>query len=123
MYSPTLYGMADLKVGIARIRPREVKKRLGGRGCPKCGSHHTDSLRTRDGTVAAQFCYKCEYRWLPCTKGCRGYRLDMRAKGGPAIIGCRGCEVPDEVARQWPEAYRAMAKALDDRKSEDLPQP
>lgn len=102
------------------VRKRDVTKRIGGRGCPSCGGHNTDSLRTRDGSIAAQFCYNCEFKWLPCSPGCRGYSLEMDTPAGPMIRGCVGCKVPDTVARTWPEAYRAMARVLDARKLEGL---
>lgn len=96
-------------------------KRIGGRGCPRCGSHDTAGMRLRDGTLGAQWCYTCEQRWLPCKLAyCRGYKLDLDAKTGPVIYGCHECGVPDAVARRWPEPYRAMAKALDGKKFDRL---
>jgi hypothetical protein len=44
----------------------------------------------------------------------------VRAKGGPEIIGCRECKVPDKIARLWPEAWRAMANRLAVDKLEQL---
>ncbi len=85
----------------------ETGTRIGGRGCPECGSHNTEGLSGK----GAHWCMDCEHRWLPCTPGCRGYRLDIRAKE-PAIIGCPDCQVPDAIARRWPEAWRAMANRL-----------
>jgi len=57
---------------------------------------------------------------MPCSPGCRGYRLDVHAKGGPQIVGCSGCGVPDEIARLWPEAWRAMANRITSKKLEAL---
>jgi hypothetical protein len=86
--------------------------RMGGRGCPSCGSHDTEGL----GKGGAQWCLTCNHRWAPCTPGCRGYRLDIRASDGPVIIGCKDCGVPDRFARVWPEAWRAMANRLSEKK-------
>jgi len=91
-------------------------KRIGGRGCPACGSHDTEALTT----AGAQWCVTCHHRWIPCSAGCRGYRMDMRAPEGPMIIGCKDCGVPDKVARMWPEAYRTMMYRLSGKKLESL---
>lgn len=90
--------------------PMSVKAgtRIGGRGCPSCGSHDTEGI----GKGGAHWCHTCNHRWLPCTPGCRGYRLDPHAKGGPEIVGCAQCGVSNKMARLWPEAWRAMAHRL-----------
>lgn len=93
-----------------------VKKRIGGRGCPGCGSHNTENLTT----AGVQWCVTCHHRWIPCTTGCRGYRLDLHAPDGPQIIGCRECGVPDKIARQWPEAWRLGMYRLAGKKLEAL---
>lgn len=85
----------------------------GGRGCPNCGSHNTENL----GRGAYQWCHDCNHRWVPCAPGCRGYRLDMQE---PKIIGCPDCGVPDNVARFWPEAWRAVANKLALSKRDEL---
>lgn len=90
--------------------------RIGGRGCPTCGSHDTEGI----GKGGVQWCHACNHRWQPCAPGCRGYRLDIRATDGPAIIGCSECGVPDTTARRWPEAWRAMAHRLTADKMEQL---
>jgi hypothetical protein len=95
-------------------------KKMGGRGCPKCGGFNTDRLsKTKRGL---NVCYECEHRWVPCSDGCRGFVLDTERKSGPAIMGCRYCEVPDAIARTWPNAWRAMARILDDWKRATLPE-
>jgi hypothetical protein len=91
-------------------------KRIGGRGCPACGSHDTEGL----GRSGAQWCNTCAHRWLPCSPGCRGYRLYFDDEKVPYIAGCEDCGVPDKVARQWPEAWRAMAHRLDSKKLEAI---
>lgn len=93
-----------------------VGKRKGGRGCPKCGSHDTESF-SRGGSV--NWCNSCDHRWKPCKAGCRGYRLDEDSPE-PLIFGCPDCGVPDLIARRWPEAWRAMAGRLDDEKQAKL---
>lgn len=99
----------------------DESKRIGGRGCPRCGSHDTAGMRLRNGTLGAQWCYTCEQRWLPCTIAyCRGYKLAVDDTKGPMIYGCAECGVPDYIARRWPETYRAMAKLLDGKKFERL---
>lgn len=90
--------------------------RIGGRGCPTCGSHDTEGF----GRGGAQWCHSCDHRWTPCTPGCRGYRLDLRVRSGPEITGCPECGVPDKVARRWPEAWRAMANRLGVEKMEAI---
>lgn len=40
----------------------------------------------------------------------------------PAIKGCKDCGVTDEIARWWPEAYRALATRLSAAKNEELGQ-
>lgn len=86
--------------------------RIGGRGCPRCGSHDTESLARR-GVWA---CLTCGGHWTPCSTACRGWLCDIHAPEGPAIVGCAECGVPDRVARTWPEAWRDLAKHLDGRK-------
>lgn len=86
--------------------------RMGGRGCPGCGSHDTEGL----GKGGAQWCHTCNHRWMPCTPGCRGYRLDVHDKDGPKLIGCKDCGVADKLVQFWPEAWRAMANRLGSRK-------
>ena len=81
--------------------------RKGGRGCPSCGSHDTEGLER-----GIHWCMTCNHRWMPCTPGCRGYRLDMHAPEGPIVIGCAECGVPNKTARFWPEAHRALANRL-----------
>ena len=90
--------------------------RVGGRGCPSCGSHNTEGL----GRGAVQWCHTCDHRWQPCSPGCKGYEFELDLPDGPQIIGCVKCGVPDRIARQWPEAYRAIAKLLDGRKLEAI---
>lgn len=92
-------------------------KRVGGRGCPACGSHNTERLARSAAGIGAQWCRDCRNRWQPCEPHCRGYRFDLSNKHtGPAIIGCPNCGVPDPIARTWPEAYRAAARELDGAK-------
>jgi hypothetical protein len=96
--------------------------RIGGRGCPSCGGHITDSMAGHGQHVS--WCAWCGHRWVPCVPGCRGYRLDVHATDGPVITGCRECGVPDVIARRWPEAWRAMANRLSPQKMlgvEDTP--
>lgn len=88
-----------------------VRKRIGGRGCPGCGSHDTENV-SRDGMT---WCNTCQHRWVPCVPGCRGYGLDLESTP-PEIRGCVKCGVPDAIARCWPEAWRLMALRLDGRK-------
>ncbi len=90
-------------------------KRLGGRGCPSCGTHDTEGLG-RAGTV--HWCNGCGHKWFPCTPGCRGYALDVNSKAGPQVIGCADCGVPDRIARHWPESHRALANRLDGKRLE-----
>jgi hypothetical protein len=82
--------------------------KIGGRGCPRCGSHNTDGFQ-RSGV---QRCGTCEFKWTPCERTCRGWKLSMRDVEGPCVIGCRNCGVPNRVARTWPEAYNALAREL-----------
>lgn len=90
-----------------------VAKRIGGRGCPSCGSHDTEGL----GKTGAQWCISCSHRWIPCSYHCRGYRLDVDSNPEhPCIKGCPDCGVPDRIAWKWPEAWRAMALQLDSNK-------
>ncbi len=94
---------------------RVVTKRIGGRGCPSCGSHNTSGL----GKGQAQWCDTCNFRWVPCSPGCRGYDClipSVNEDFEPQILGCEGCGVPNEIARKWPEAWRAVAKRLDGQK-------
>lgn len=99
-------------------------KRIGGRGCPECGSHDTERLVRSSTGEGAQWCRACRHRWVPCSSGCRGYRFDTtNAHTGPAIIGCPDCGVPDPIARTWPEAYRAAARTLDAGKQAALDSP
>jgi hypothetical protein len=88
--------------------------RIGGRGCPGCGSHNTQGL-TRAG---AQWCNTCNHKWVPCTTTCRGWVLDLRHPDGPTVFGCERCGVPTRVARTWPEVWRDLAYKLDGRKLE-----
>lgn len=90
--------------------------RIGGRGCPQCGSHDTEGL----GRGGVQWCHSCDHRWFPCSPGCRGYRLEVDPNADPRIIGCPGCGVPDGIARLWPESWRAMAYRLDGKKLDSL---
>ncbi len=94
-----------------------VKKRIGSRGCPNCGSHNTEGVKAQ----GVYWCVVCRHRWSPCSNHCRGYTLEM--KPNPAIRGCPGCGVPDRVAAYWPEAYRAMARELDVVKAASLGAP
>jgi hypothetical protein len=82
--------------------------RIGGRGCPQCGSHNTQGF-TRGG---AQWCFSCNNKWVPCQRTCRGWRLDMHHPDGPSVIGCVDCGVPHRIARTWPEAHNALARQL-----------
>lgn len=65
-----------------------------------------------------QVCDACDYRWIPCgDQYCRGYRV--RLDGVPSIIGCPDCDkehggVRDDIVQWWPEAWRAVARKLDD---------
>lgn len=85
----------------------EPKKRIGSRGCPACGSHNTEGVKS----AGVYWCITCRHRWEPHAPHCRGYVLEM--KPVPQIKGCSACGVPDKIARWWPEAYRAMARELD----------
>ena len=97
-------------------RPSRAGKRIGGKGCPSCGSHDTDFLRA-SGT---QWCSACDHKWTPCgTPYCKGFEVDVSGEF-PTIRGCRSCGVPDRIARWWPEAYRAVYKALGGKKLEEL---
>ena len=88
--------------------------RIGGRGCPNCGSHATQGL----SRAGAWWCETCDHRWVPCLPNCRGWEYDMRHPDGPLVIGCVACGVPNRVARTWPEAWRELAKKLDGHKLE-----
>jgi len=99
---------------VTRTAKTKERGRIGGRGCPGCGSHDTDGFPK----TGVAFCHTCSHRWQVCRPGCRGYALNVEAKGGPAIEGCGDCGVPDRIARLWPEAWRAMAKRLDAAKLE-----
>lgn len=94
--------------------------RMGGRGCPRCGSHNTWGL----GRSGVQVCDACDYRWAPCSDNyCRGYRIEM--KPIPSITGCPDCDadhggVPDHVVQFWPEAWRAIARHLDEHKMDPV---
>ena len=94
--------------------PKE-KKRIGGRGCPNCGSHNTEAAGRTGGV---HWCVSCRHRWAPCKPMCRGYRLAFDPL--PRIQGCPDCRVPDTIAVTWPEAYRAMANELDRSKKLQL---
>lgn len=83
-------------------------QRIGGRGCPSCGSHDTEGL-TNSG---AQWCMTCNHRWVPCARHCRGYSIEYDHPDGPKIRGCKECGVPDKIARWWPEAYRMIGVEL-----------
>lgn len=101
--------------------PVESGTKMGGRGCPNCGGHNTEGVgRTSDGKPGVKWCITCRHRWHPCEASCRGYRLNMKGKEGPMIIGCPKCGVPDRFARSWPEAYRAMANELQKLKALSL---
>ena len=91
---------------------KAVEKRIGGRGCPSCGSHDTEGL-SRTG---AQWCQTCNHRWTPCSAHCRGYRLNFDGDI-PTIDGCKDCGVPNKIARWWPESYRAMSLKLAELRS------
>jgi hypothetical protein len=92
------------------------RTRIGGRGCPRCGSH--DSKSTKH---TASRCNACGHEWTPCVPGCRGYRLDVpEAPGKPRILGCSACGVPDHIAGRWPEAWRAMAHRLTPGKIDEV---
>jgi hypothetical protein len=93
---------------------RKPGVKIGGRGCPTCGSHDTISV----GRSGLQMCITCDYRWFPCSPGCRGYDLDVGT--APRILGCTRCGVSDAIAVRWPEAWRAMAYRLDGKKLEPL---
>lgn len=89
------------------------------RGCPQCGSHNTWGL----GRSGVQVCDACDYRWIPCSdQYCRGYRVVT--DGSPSIIGCPDCDkehggVQSKVVQWWPEAWRAVARELDDREDKN----
>lgn len=85
----------------------EIEKRIGGRGCPSCGSHDTEGL----ARTGAQWCTRCDHRWVPCSAHCRGYEISF-PKTGPTIRGCVRCGVPDRIVVFWPEAYRAVSLEL-----------
>ena len=91
------------------------RPRRGGRGCRACGSHRTQMLGK-----AEQICRDCGEVWAPCAPYCRGYRLDVRADEGPTVIGCPDCGVPTRLARHWPEAWRALARELAEKKLEPV---
>lgn len=104
--------------------------RIGGSGCPKCGGHNTErGPHAGKGLGYIRWCNTCAHRWQPCEPGCRGYKLFVPGAAGfsskrgdvPAIRGCPDCGVPDKVAAYWPEAYRAMAVAMDKHKALSLP--
>jgi hypothetical protein len=68
-------------------------------------------------------CDSCSYRWIPCgDQYCRGYRVSIDP---PGISGCPECDeahggVSDKVVAYWPEAYRALARRLDNTKLESV---
>lgn len=93
----------------------QVGHKIGGRGCPSCGSHDTEC----GAHGGVQWCVSCRHRWVPCRPRCKGYSVEIGDKG-PNILGCRDCGVPDKIARWWPEAYRAAAALLADRKLEPV---
>lgn len=90
-----------------RRDPNVVPKVSTARGCPKCGSHDTAGITAK----AAQWCNTCNHKWLPCAPYCRGYEVSTEGIY-PAVYGCKGCGVPDHIARWWPEAYRTLNKLL-----------
>lgn len=87
------------------------------RGCPSCGSHNTWGL----GRSGVQQCDDCRYRWKPCTdQYCRGYRIYLEPL--PTFIGCAQCDednggVRTSIVAEWPETWRAVARALEARTS------
>jgi hypothetical protein len=89
---------------------------MGGRGCPRCGSHDTEGLAK--GGIS--WCHTCDNRWFPCRPGCRGYVLRVDSGDDPVILGCPDCGVPDKIARWWPEAWRAMQYRLAEFKLESV---
>lgn len=72
----------------------------------------------------AQWCLNCEFRWLACDRYCRGYEVFIDEQGRGHVRGCHKCcdgqGVPDEIAQTWPESFRAVANALQERKGEEL---
>lgn len=68
-------------------------------------------------------CDACDYRWIPCSdQYCRGYRVVT--ENAPGIIGCPDCDkehggVRSSVVQWWPEAWRAVARKLDDREDKN----
>jgi hypothetical protein len=75
-----------------------------------------------------QVCDACDYRWIPCSnQHCRGYRLHLEGTV-PRITGCPECDaanggVKTEIVHWWPEAWRAVARRLDDREDREEPRP
>lgn len=65
------------------------------------------------------WCISCSHRWIPHATNCRGYFVELSGDV-PLIRGCKECGVPDKIARWWPEAYRAIANALNDKKMEPV---
>lgn len=65
-------------------------------------------------------CDACDYRWIPCRdQYCRGYRVTLDGTI-PTITGCPECDgehggVRSDVVQWWPEAWRAVARRLDER--------
>lgn len=99
-----------------RYAESKAGKRIGGKGCPSCGSHNTESINYG----REMQCDTCGNRWEPCdTPYCRGYEIDIGGDA-PTIRGCRGCGVPDRVARWWPEAYRAIHRELIKKKGAEM---
>ncbi len=105
----TRYGTIHMFCGRMK-----TKKRVGGRGCPTCGSHDTEG----PGRGALSWCNTCTHSWVPCTPGCRGYFVVVEDHTTPEILGCPRCGVPNDIARRWPEAWRQVAARLDSKKLE-----
>lgn len=103
---------AKKKVGRYAAGSRD---RIGGRGCPSCGSHDTATLRSSaEGLSGAAWCNSCNHKWIPCAPHCRGYRIDVKNLEPPYIEACSDCGVPKKFALRWPEAYRQVSKDLAD---------
>lgn len=82
--------------------------RIGGKGCPACGSHKTNPVLKGREII----CRTCGHDWEPCSLECRGYAFDLRDPEGPCVIGCKECGTPDAIARTWPEAHIALGKEV-----------